>query len=198
MDTIYTLALVYTFGFIGGGLKYIDQAYDVNIFNKKTAWMLVLMVGITMGVAMTFDHMAGELLLAIILGVAFTSKLDNWAFRTVALMAIATPGAFAYLSGQPMPIQLRWLPIGILTIAAVLDEVFDGLSHKKGWHLFQYRPFLKAIMMVSVLMSLMQPEYFLALLAFDLSYIGVTFYSKTLACNLDQLSRKSCDILIDA
>ncbi|WP_232224218.1 hypothetical protein [Mastigocladopsis repens] len=126
-----------------------------------------------MGIVMALDAFSGELLLAIILGVSITSKFDVWAFRISGLIALLVPGIYTLIQSDGLESHLRWLPIAILTTAGVLDEFLDGLSDRKYFQIFKYRPILEITMLLTVFMKLFPLTYSFALLSFDLGYLTV-------------------------
>ncbi|MBD3262695.1 MAG: hypothetical protein GF334_13680 [Candidatus Altiarchaeales archaeon] len=192
---LYNTSLLYSYLFIGAGLKYIDQAYDVGIFNKKKAWTLVLAVGLLMGILITVDTPSAEILLAIIFGVAITGKLDNNAFRSVALIAIFMP-VFVMLSGfMDYTWDVRWTSLSVLLFAAVLDEVLDEQAHRRRIPLLHFRPVMKLTMVVITFLGFYHWVYVLAFLAFDVGYLFISWYSAQLVEEMNHLSKKSLRIL---
>lgn len=178
-DYFYPLILLIAFAFIGGGLKYIDQAYDIEVWSKKVAWFIAGFVGIIMGITMAFDNYATELIISIILGVAFMSKIDNWPFRITGLIALLVLGILCFINPNLMGNHFRWLSIGILTSTVLLDEFLDYLSDSYNFKIFRYRPLLKIAIFLAVILGVFPAISFFSLLSFDLTYILVKIVSES-------------------
>ena len=178
---VYSSVIIIAFAFIGGGFKYIDQVYDAGIFSKKFAWIMACSVGVVMGVVMGVDSHSAELLLAIVLGVTFMSKFDNWPFRIMGLIALLLPGILGTILSDFYLLKVQWLSLGILTCAAVLDEYLDSFSDQEKFRIFEYRPILEIVTLLVVIMGFLPLQTYLSLLAFDLAYNAVKLISNKLA-----------------
>lgn len=172
-DLVSELVFLCTYAFIGAGFKYIDQVYDLGLFNKKIAWILVVLVGAAMGILMVFDSHSTELLLSIILGISITSKLDNWAFRLLIIIALLVPGIYALLQLEPLELHVRWLVLAVLTSTAVLDEFFDSIYHKTDIKILKYRLLLDIVVFSMAYFGILPFLYFGAILLFDIAYLCV-------------------------
>lgn len=172
-DLVNHLSFLCIYAFIGAGFKYIDQVYDLGIFNQKVAWILVVLVGAAMGILMAFDSYSTELLLSIILGISITSKLDNWAFRLLILIALIVPGIYALLQLESLELHVRWLVLAILTSTAVLDEFLDSIYHKTDIKILKYRLLLDIVVFSMACLDFLPFLYFGAILSFDLAYLFV-------------------------
>ncbi|MBN3927308.1 hypothetical protein [Nostoc sp. NMS4] len=177
---VYSSAIISAFAFIGGGFKYIDQAYDAGVFSKKVAWIIACCVGVVMGVVMGVDSYSAELLLAIVIGVTFMSKFDNWPFRIMGLIALLLPGILGTILSDFCLLKVQWLSLGILTCAAVLDEYLDTFSNQKKFQIFEYRPILEIVTLLAVIVGFLPLQTYLSLLAFDLAYNAVKVISNKL------------------
>jgi hypothetical protein len=172
-NLINHLPFLCTYAFIGAGFKYIDQVYDIGLFNKKIAWFLVVLVGVAMGILMAFDSYSTELLLSIILGISITSKLDNWAFRLLIIIALIVPGIYTVLQLEPLELHVRWVVLAILTSTAVLDEFFDYIYHQTDIKILKYRLLLDIVVFSMACLGFLPFVYFGAILSFDLAYLCV-------------------------
>ncbi|MEH2129629.1 MAG: hypothetical protein V7K86_03000 [Nostoc sp.] len=177
---VYSSAIISAFAFIGGGFKYIDQAYDAGVFSKEVAWIIACCVGVVMGVVMGVDSYSAELLLAIVIGVTFMSKFDNWPFRIMGLIALLLPGILGTILSDFCLLKVQWLSLGILTCAAVLDEYLDTFSNQKKFRIFEYRPILEIVTLLAVIVGFLPLQTYLSLLAFDLAYNAVKVISNKL------------------
>ena len=176
------LFLLY-FGLLGAGIKYIDSAYDDKIFNKKIALGLAPFLGLLWAYTMLINPVAATILLAVIIGVLFKGKIDNIAH----LAGLGVIFAIILIAG----VQLMILPLIFLAAAALLDEVGNDfvdkrksrlnmkkISHRFIVSFFDQRWVLKVAIIVLGIMSVIPIVFFLAMVSFDYSYLGVRFYSK--------------------
>lgn len=174
---IHSSIILTAFAFIGGGFKYIDQAYDAGVFSKNNAWIVACSVGAVMGVVMGVDTYSAELLLAIVIGVTFMSKFDNWPFRIMGLISLFIPAILCTVYPDCWELNVRWLALAILTGAAVLDEYLDTFSDQKNFRIFEYRPILEIVTLLAAIVGFVPLVTYLSLLAFDLAYTAVKVIS---------------------
>ena len=100
---------------LGAGIKYIDDAFDENKFNKKIALAVAPILGVLWAYTMLIDGVSATILLAVLCGVLFKGKIDNYAHLGglfVILIIIALAG-----------VELLLLPLIFLAPFALLDEV---------------------------------------------------------------------------
>ena len=64
---------------LGAGLKYIDDAFDEKIFNRKFALILAPFLGALWAYTMFINQFSATILLAILIGVFLRGKVDNHA-----------------------------------------------------------------------------------------------------------------------
>jgi len=189
----HTLSLTIGYALVGGLIKYIDQAYDIDIFNKKLATLLAIPTAILMGLLMAFNDSSATIFFAIVLGVALTKKIDNLAFQIGLFFLIMVPIFFGDY------VKVQWLPFALLLMAGLADEYTSDWSDEKikkrvyGEALgkktqtqtqqkiletiFQHRIIMKLVVLTLVIARIFQPIYIIAFLAFDLSYKAVEIYS---------------------
>ena len=176
------LFLLY-FGILGAGIKYIDSAYDDKIFSKKIALVLAPLLGALWAYTMLINPVAATILLAVVIGVLFKGKIDNVAHLAGLLVIFA----IIFFAG----VQLMIVPLVFLGIAALLDEVgndfvdkrksklnMNQFSHRFVVSFFDQRWVLKVAILVLSLVGVIPLVFFLAMVSFDYSYIGVRVYSK--------------------
>ncbi len=175
MSTMEAYTLITCFAVIGGGLKYIDDAFDEGVFDRKRAVLLAGLVTILWIGVSIHDPVSATILFAVLLGVLLAGKIDNLVFRTSSASIILV----LVCSGRFEP--LSWT-FAALVLAGVLDEKGNDLvvSH----HVSRFMEFFlrhRFSMKVGVLAvcaaSLMPWVYLLAFLSFDLAYDTVGFIS---------------------
>lgn len=187
---VYTLSrdllLILAYALLGGGMKYVDQAFDIDVFNKKFATFLSIPGGILMGILMVYNESSATIFLALVMAVALTRKVDNIAFQVGAVSLILVPIVFRDL------IKIQWVPFGLLVLSGLFDEYGNDWADKKlkkrlareangktikrtpaNWIIeffFMRRFTMKLMILLLVLTGFFQPIYFIAFLAFDTAY----------------------------
>ena len=79
--SIQTIIIILLYAALGGGLKYIDQAYDEGAFSKFSAIVLAVLEAFVMALLMVIDTPFSTVFYAgMIAGVFVASKVDNRAF----------------------------------------------------------------------------------------------------------------------
>jgi hypothetical protein len=165
--------IVASFAVIGGGLKYIDQAFDEEVFNKRVAITLAsILIALWIGLSI-LDSASATILLAILAGVLITGKIDNSIF---GLSSAAILTSFSYFQKVLLP------PLVILTAAGVLDEIGNDYvdSHRtKGvvQFFFLHRFSMKITLLGLSLAGFFALYYFMAFIFFDLAYDTIGFIS---------------------
>lgn len=171
---------VCAFAILGGGIKYIDDAFDENTFSKKKAMLLAPFLGVFWAYTMSLDPAAATILAAVLLSVFVSGKIDNNAFWLGLIVTILL--AF-YLGGL---VNFLWLPLIALTIAGFLDEMGNNFVGKKPkmnnlvQYFFEYRFIMKIVVFVFALFRFFDWVFFAAFIAFDIVCEIVTLYSKKL------------------
>jgi hypothetical protein len=170
---VQTVLTVAAFALIGGGIKYIDEAFDEKIYSQKIATaiaaiLLVLWIGISI-----LDTAAATILLAVLLGVLFTGKIDNTVFGASTSAIVAS---LAFLE------KIIFLPLLALTFTGIIDEKGNDYvdSHKTNKIIaffFLHRFTMKVGLLTLSLAGVFALEYLLAFLFFDISYDTVGFFS---------------------
>lgn len=189
----HNLILIAGYALIGGLIKYIDQAFDLEIFNKKIATLLAIPTAILMGLFMALNDSSATIFFAVVLGVALTRKIDNIAFQTGLFFLILAPIIFSEY------VKIQWLPFALLLSAGVADEytsdwadlkikkrTFDEAMNIKTptnarqkilEMLFEHRVIMKIMVFLLVITGVFKPVYIIAFLAFDFSYKAIEIYS---------------------
>jgi len=171
------------FAVLGAGLKYIDDAFDEKVFNKKIAYMIAPLLGVLWAYTMIVDSVAATILLAILLGVLLKGKIDNFA-HVIGLLVIV---GIIVVAG----VQLLFVPLIILASAALLDEVGNDFVDKsnlliggKLWqkfviNFFDQRWVAKVAILGLIIVNVLPWFFFIAMLLFDGAYLGVRWFSQT-------------------
>ncbi len=191
ITTIDSLLMVLCFSFIGSSLKYIDQVYDEGLFKKEIATLFSITTGILMGFLISFDSFAAILLIAIIIGVALTKKLDNFAHLTAATFAILVPVFILLDPVSNHMVHIMLLPLGMLILSGILDELLDAVGDRQKIWLLTTRPTLKLTTFFFASFGIFGWTYFFSMLAFDISYIFTGWYSYTVAAKNTNLGKYS-------
>lgn len=169
---------------LGAGLKYIDDAFDEKIFNKKLAITIAPLLGILWAYTMLIDQFSATILLAILLGVLIRGKIDNYAhmagFVVIIIILVFTG------------INLLFLPLIFIAVAVFLDEMGNDIIDKNREHFnnsnflnkitlyfFDQRWLTKITVLYVVLIGLFPLYFFLAILLFDGAYLTVRLYTRS-------------------
>jgi len=175
--------LLLAFPILGAGIKYIDDAFDERKYNKKIAMILAPILGILWASTMLVDRVAATILLAIICGVLFKGKIDNFGHIAglIVILAIAVGAG----------VEFMILPLIFLAPFALLDEVGndvidynkkyfkkDSWGHKFIRYFFDQRWLLKIAVLAFVAIGMMPVYIFFALLFFDGAYLIMRWFSQ--------------------
>jgi hypothetical protein len=166
--------IIAAFAIIGAGLKYIDEAFDENAFNKKTAGLMALVLLVIWIGLSIFDTSSGTILLSILIGVLCAGKIDNSIF---GVSTAAIFGSFMFI--QRIPI----LPILLLSAFGLIDEKGNDYAdsndpNKFVKFFFLHRFTMKIGLFLLCLAGLFAYQYLLAFLLFDISYDTVGLISE--------------------
>lgn len=182
-----TLLLFLLFPVLGAGIKYVDAAFDEEVFNKNQAILIAPLLGILWAFTMTLHPMAATILLAVILSVLVKGKIDNVAhllglisiFVFYVVLWIAFDGTILYL-----------MPLVFLAAAGVLDEIGNDVisynneftsNHSFGYQFYKYffgrRHFMKVALIYLFIVGEFPLYFFVSFLFFDEAYMIVALYS---------------------
>jgi len=183
-SNMYFFLLVYPI--LGAGLKYIDDAFDEQTFDKTKALILAPVIGILGALSMLINPISATILLAVVIGVFLKGKVDNRAH----LFAFFTFFIIFVLSGI---VQVIYLPLIFLSAAAILDEVGnDVIDYNMSYHkrkkfrykfslyFFGRRYLMKVALLFVVLMGVFPLYFLIAFILFDEAYIVVSLYSESI------------------
>jgi hypothetical protein len=169
------ISIILGYAFLGGGLKYIDQAYDENAFSKFSAKILAVLLGFAMAYLMAVDTPFSTVFFAgLIAGVFVASKVDNKAFIIGVCCVIAFIGILSFF----YTIQFSVLPFVFFFIATFLDEICDAIAHKKKFNkhlrkLLLLRPLSDITLFGLILYGFFSWFYLIPYYAFFISYNAV-------------------------
>lgn len=167
---------------LGAGIKFIDEAFDEKRYSKTLAIAIAPLLGILWAWAMMSNPASASILLAVLAGVFFTGKIDNWAHLAglgVIIIALVLLG-----------VQLLIIPLIVLAAAALLDELGNDFvdKHKQHWntnkigfkalvYFFDHRWMLKTALLPLALFGLVPWYFVVAMMLFDEAYLLVRWYS---------------------
>ncbi len=188
--------LILSYALLGAGIKYIDQAFDIDVFNKQVAKIIAVPCGALMGYLIIFDPPSATIFFAMVIGLALTQKLDNIAFYIGTGVLFLLPIIFHNT------LKIEWLPFGVLLFSGIIDEIGNDWSdkrilkrlvkhtqensnnhankkftHKLGEKFFLNRFMMKIGILGLVLFNFFPWIYFIAFMAFDILYGIVGEYS---------------------
>jgi len=183
------------FAILGAGLKYIDDAFDERVFNKKIAYAVAPLLGVLWAYTMFIDAASATILLAILLGVLLKGKIDNYAHFMGMIVVIA--GVIV------LGVQLLIIPLIFLTLAALFDEVGNDFIDKRHYiqgnnvfkkfigYFFDQRWLTKIVILGLAVVNVIPIYFFLAMLLFDGAYILMRGYSQFKLKKLEAMENKN-------
>jgi hypothetical protein len=170
-----SLLIVLAYAFLGGGLKYIDMAYDEDAFSKFFAKLLAVLAAFVMAFLMVFDTPFSTVFFAgMILGVLIANKVDNRAFMIGEISVIL----FVTILSQFYPIQFALIPFTLFLIATIIDELGDEIAHtiirsKILRDILKYRPLSDIALIGLIVSGFFSWFYLIPYYAFTFTYIAV-------------------------
>ncbi|NYT12053.1 MAG: hypothetical protein GKC03_05805 [Methanomassiliicoccales archaeon] len=176
----HQLVIAFSFVSLGMLIKYGDQAFDTDVFSRRSATVLAIPGGIWMGALILLDVDSATIFLGLLLALMVAAKYDNIAFKLGFLIAGGI-GLYAAVIA-PSPEML----VGMIAVfgAAFIDEKINDVDWVErgdtpaGWILRQ-RPVLKmTILLLCALSILSSYLYFFAFLGFDFGYSFIESLSK--------------------
>lgn len=171
--------ITFLYAFLGGSIKFIDQAYDEKAFSIRAANVVAVMAGLIMGYLMARDSpFSTAFYAAMLISLVLARKIDNRAFALGTMLAVASLLAF-YPSSD-----VRWAlgPIAVFLVAGFVDEVGDGMVDRYGIEgrlqmFLNYRPFSDIALFIMILAGMFSWVYLLPYFGFTFSYLLVERYS---------------------
>jgi len=178
------LFFIIAYAILGGGIKFIDDAFDEKTFKLRNAILLAPLLGIFWAYLMTLSPASATILGAVVIAVFLKGKIDNIAHQLGILSIFFVLFIFGFL-------HFLWIPLVILVIGGLIDEFGNDFVDRRLntpaplYLFFEYRFFLKLVILGFVIfMPLEFPLYlFFAFLAFDIAYALVMKISDNIGHN---------------
>lgn len=172
-----SIIIVLAFAFIGAGLKYIDDAFDEDLFSKKKALAIAPLIVLAWICLSLFDSVSATILFSILLAVLLSGKIDNTIFKVCAI-------ALVFVLVLTHALNLLWAPLIFLTLLGIADEKGNDYTDthsisKLVTFFFSYRFCMKLGLLVLCSLATIPWLYLLALLAHDGAYEAVRIIGKT-------------------
>lgn len=150
------ILLLILFSLLGGMLKYLDLAFEERNYGKKSYGIAATALAIWLLLSF-YDKILAGILLAILIGAAFSGKLDNPAFIASAFVIF-----FSLFF-----INFDYLVAIFLTPFSIADELGNERFEN---FFFKHRFAMKIGMLLLFLIGYASFYYLSALILFDLCY----------------------------
>ena len=192
-SSAYQILIIIAFAIIGAGLKYIDDAFDEDIFSKRIAMLIAPIIVIVAVILAIKDEASQTILFSILLAVLIGGKVDNLVFKlsSIAFLLLLFLPSFGLYGA----INFLWIPLVIITSTGVIDERGNDYIEKNKTNeltnfFFEHRFSMKIGMLTVCAFPFLPWLYLLAFLAFDGAYESVRILGKTLVEAENQRSRE--------
>jgi hypothetical protein len=178
------IIIPFSFVMLGMLIKYGDESFDADCFDKRKVKALAVPCGIWMGLIILVDPNSATIFVGLLLALLVAAKYDNAAFKASFLVATV----FALVSFIYFPDNMSYLGVLVVFVAAFADEKVNDMadqSKRQGlfWSVLRQRPILKvAILGLCVTGLLSSYLYFFAFLGFDFGYSLVENYARYRGC----------------
>ena len=162
------ISIIIAFAIIGFWLKYIDDAFDENVFSKKIAILVAPILVILWTYLSIFDSISATILFSILFAVLLSGKVDNLIFKLSSIALIVV----LFLT---QVLNLSLIPLFALTVMGVADEkgndyVDTHKTYRVEEFFFSHRCCMKVGTIGLCVASLIPWLYLIAFLAFDTAY----------------------------
>jgi hypothetical protein len=170
----YHASIIIAFAIIGFGLKYIDDAFDEELFSKNVAVLMAPILVLTWVCLSIFDSISATVLFSILLAVLLSGKVDNVIF-------IASSIALIVILFLTQVVHFSLIPLLVLTVMGIVDEkgndYVDGHKTREvGEFFFSHRCGMKVGTLSLCIATLLPWLYLVAFLAFDTAYEVVRIF----------------------
>jgi len=184
----YHAGIIIAFAIIGFGLKYIDDAFDEEVFSKKIAMLMAPILVIIWSCLSIFDSFSATVLFSILFAVLLSGKVDNLAFKMSAIALIL----ILFLTRM---LNFSLIPLIVLTVMGITDEkgndyVDTNKISKLGEFFFSHRCSMKVGTLGLCTVSLLPWLYLCAFLAFDAAYEFVKIFGQLDEPNVSSAVKK--------
>lgn len=172
--------ITFLYAFLGGSIKFIDQAYDERAFSIRSANVVAVMAGLIMGYLMAQDSpFSTAFYAAMLLSLVLARKIDNRAFALGTVLAVAS--LLAFYPGSD--VQWTLWPIMAFLVAGFVDEIADSMVDRYRIEgtlqaFLNYRPFSDIVLFAMVMAGAFSWAYLIPYFAFTLSYMLVERFSE--------------------
>lgn len=177
---LFILVLVVSYTIIGVGVKLIDHVADttaLSAFRPLHIWIVTTGLVILIDFLMFFDVYTAVLVLALLLGLIITRKVDNKYFVILTVLVLPI-SLFRILEPNNLLLVFPTLVLVILTSA--LDELLHSASSKiqNKWlyRLSAHRPILKITVLLLPFFGWLPIFHAVAFWSFDIAYDLVAYY----------------------
>ena len=163
------------FGILGGGIKFVDDALDEGIFNKKIAIMVApFLVALWILLCLQSKY-AATILTAILLSVILGGKIDN---KVGILSVMPIFGSLVFFIDN-----IFLMPLILLTILGIIDEKGNDYVDRNKTNFFmefffKHRFCMKIGVALLSFFEIFPLQYFIAFLLFDISYDTMHLFGK--------------------
>jgi hypothetical protein len=163
---VFNYGFLFLFAFLGAGLKTIDDIFDRETLEKKTAYLLAPILVFLWIFLSISDKGLATLLGAILLSSLVSGKVDNYVFKLSAVAIL--------LAGLLWGVEVIIAPFFVLTFFGIIDEYLDGYCDKKktgkAEFLLKHRIGMKIGVLILYVFSQLGGMHVLAMFLFDLAY----------------------------
>jgi len=191
------ILIILAFAVIGAGLKYIDDAFDEDVFSKKIALIIAPVIVIVACILAIKDTASQTILFSILLAVLIGGKVDNLIFKvsSIAFLLLLFLPSF-YLYGT---MNFLWMPLIIITITGIIDEkgndyVDENKTNKLIHFFFEHRFSMKIGVLTACAFQFLGWFYLFAFLAFDGAYESIRIYGYLFRCDKFHLQSEKIPI----
>nr|MDO8115899.1 hypothetical protein [Candidatus Sigynarchaeota archaeon] len=181
MDATFIICVIAIWVYEGFSLKYLDQIVDEGRIVRRTfIWFVMLVAGVASAVLMAFDTFTSGSVLALILGMILSRKIDHklWVLQIMFVLASYISCVVVLAIASPTSLPAFWDVVVIFVIVlvfSVADEIFHEFTAKRG-HVMHtigdWRVIMKVVVVVLpfFLYSYIFWYHAVAWIAFDLIY----------------------------
>jgi hypothetical protein len=172
------MALILSYAFIGGGIKFLDHLTDEITQSRQRQilhWLLAICLIIIINFWVIFDFYTAVLALALVFGLLGARKIDNIYFTIIAVISLYVAlyqiiGLFLFL----LPTLFALIP------TVILDEVIHSVAQKitqptLRWVL-THRPLVKIVVLILPFFGLLTFIHTIGFWCFDVVYDLVAYY----------------------
>ncbi len=138
MDATFITCVIAIWVYEGFSLKYLDQIVDEGrIVQRAFMWLVMVVAGVASAVLMAFDTFTSGSVLALILGMILSRKIDHklWIMQIMFVLASYVSCVVVLTISSPASLPAFWDVVVIFVIVlifSVADEIFHEFASKRG------------------------------------------------------------------